>query len=489
MRIIKYLYLIVAAITLPGHAFAKEIPDSISYLVEGAASVSSGDNTPFWLVNNRFGLSSIVKNNGYLRAGLFKEANRNGKKFAWGAGVDLAVAYNFSSTFVVQQLYADLRYRCLGLTLGSKEFTGGFNNPRLSSGNLLFSNNARPIPQAKIGIPEYTLVPWTNGWLSVKGYVSYGFFTDDKWQKSFAAEWSKRTKHVLFHSKAGFLKIGDHKRFPLEFEGALQMAAQFGGKSITGNKVIDMPNSLKDWIKVIIPSSGGSNTPVGEQTNVYGNHVGDWNAAISYTPASDAWSAKIYYDHFFEDHSMMFFDYTWRDMLLGAEVRLPKNPILGTVVYEYLHTKDQSGPVYWDHTPQLPEQVSGRDQYYNHGIYTGWQTWGMGIGNPMLISPIYNLDHTLYFYHNRLKTHHLGLEGQPASLVGYRLLLSYTRSWGTYDTPTPKVLKNFNTLIETTFTPSKLPGWSGKLSFATDGGNLIGRSFGVMVSVKKTGWL
>lgn len=489
MRIIKYLYLIAAVFSVSGGAIASEIPDSISYSVEGTASFSTGQNTPFWLVNNRFGLSSVEKNNGYLRAGLFKEANRNGKKFAWGAGVDLAVAYNFSSTFIVQQLYADLRYRCLGLTIGSKEFTGGFNNPRLSSGNLLFSNNARPIPQAKIGIPEYTKVPWTNGWLAVKGYMSYGFFTDDKWQKSFVAEDSKRTEHVLFHSKAGFLKIGDHKRFPVEFEGALQMAAQFGGKSITGNRVIDMPNSLKDWLKVIIPSSGGSNTPVGEQTNVYGNHVGDWNVAVSYTPASDEWSAKIYYDHFFEDHSMMFFDYTWRDMLLGAEVRFPKNPVLGSIVYEYLHTKDQSGPVYWDHTPEIPEQVSGRDQYYNHGIYTGWQTWGMGIGNPMLISPVYNLNHALYFYHNRIKTHHLGLEGRPSSLIGYRLLLSYTRSWGTYDCPTSKVLNNFNTLIETTFTPKKLSGWSGKLSLATDGGNLLGRSFGVMVSVRKTGWL
>lgn len=489
MRNIKYLYLIAAAICCSLTSRAAEIPDSISYAVEGAVSFSSGNNTPFWLVNNRFGLSSIEKNNGYLRAGLFKDANKNGKRFAWGAGVDLAAAYNFSSSFIIQQLYADLRYRCLGLTVGAKEFSGGFNNPRLSTGNLTFSTNARPIPQAKLGIPEYTFVPWTKGWLAVKGYLSYGFFTDGRWQKNWAADGTKRTEHVLFHSKAGFLKVGDEKRFPLVFEAGLQMAAQFGGKSITGGKVIDMPTSLKDWLKVIIPSSGGSDTPTSEQLNVYGNHVGDWNFALSYTPKSYEWSAKVYYDHFFEDHSMMFVDYTWRDMLLGAEVRLPKNPILGSVVYEYLMTKDQAGPVYWDHTPEITEQVSGRDQYYNHGIYSGWQTWGMGIGNPMLISPVYNLNHNLYFYHNRVKTHHLGFEGQPCRLVGYRVLLSYTRSWGTYDIPTSRVLRNFNTLVETTFTPEKMRGWSGRFSIATDGGPLLGPSFGVMVSIKKTGWL
>ncbi len=468
---------------------AINLPDSISYSVEGNASFSSGNNTPFWLVNNRFGLSSTKKNNGYLRAGIFKEANQNGKRFAWGAGADLALAYNFTSTFIVQQLYADLRYRCLGLTVGSKEFTGGFNNPRLSTGNLTFSANARPIPQAKIGIPEYTIVPWTKRWVSVKGYLSYGFFTDGRWQKDFAAPNSKRTEKVLFHSKAGFLKIGDRTRFPIEFEGGLQMAAQFGGKSITGDKVINMPTSLKDWLKVIIPSSGGSDTPNGEQLNVYGNHVGDWNAALIYTPKDNKWSVKMYYDHYFEDHSMMFMDFTWRDMLLGIEGRLPKNPFVSAIVYEYLYTKDQAGPVYWDHTPEIPEQVSGRDQYYNHYIYTGWQTWGMGIGNPLAISPIYNSNHILYFYHNRLKAHHLGIEGQPAPLVGYRLLLSYTRSWGTYDTPTSRVMRNFNTLVETTFTPRKLPGWSGTLSIATDGGALLGPSVGVMVSIKKTGWL
>ena len=143
MRFIKTLLLLTATASLPAAA-SSAMPDSISYSVEAMSSVSSGEHTPFWLANNRFGLSSVKKNNGYLRAGLFKEADKNGKRFAWGAGVDLAVAYNFTSTFIVQQLYADVRYRCLGLTVGSKEFTSGFTNPRLSSGNLLFSPNARP---------------------------------------------------------------------------------------------------------------------------------------------------------------------------------------------------------------------------------------------------------------------------------------------------------------------------------------------------------
>ena len=466
-----------------------EMPDSIHYSVEANTSFSSGENTPFWLANNRFGLSSIKKNNGYLRAGIFRDAHKNGKRFAWGAGVDLAVAYNFTSTFIVQQLYGELRYRCLSLTVGSKEFSSGFNNPRLSSGNMLFSTNARPIPQARIEIPEYTVVPLTKGWLAVKGFFSYGMFTDDKWQKSFAAPGSKRTEHVLFHSKGGFLRIGDPDRFPVQLEGGLQMAAQFGGESIRGDAVIKMPHGIKDWLKVIILSSGGADTPIGEQTNVYGNHVGDWNFALSWNSKDSPWKVKLYYDHFFEDHSMMFMEYTWHDMLLGVEASFPKNPVVSTFVYEYLYTKDQAGAVYWDHTPEIPEQVSGRDQYYNHSIYTGWQHWGMGIGNPLLISPVYNRNHLIDFQHNRIKGHHFGFEGDPLPWLSYRVLMSYTRSWGTYDDPTSRVLKNFNTLFETTFTPEKLKGWSGTLSIGSDGGSLLGPSFGAMLSIKKTGWL
>lgn len=42
------------------------------WMVEGNAATSSR-HTPFWLMNNRMGLSSLEKNNGYMRAGFFRE--------------------------------------------------------------------------------------------------------------------------------------------------------------------------------------------------------------------------------------------------------------------------------------------------------------------------------------------------------------------------------------------------------------------------------
>ena len=470
---------------------AVTIPDSLlRYSAELNASFSTGAHTPFWLVNNRFGLGSIEKNNGYVRAGVFHDAQRRyDKKFSWGAGVDLAGAWNYSSAFIVQQLYADVRYRSLELSLGSKERSSGFNDPRLSSGNLLFSTNARPVPQLRLSMPDYTAVPFTKRWLAVKGYVAYGFFTDDRWQRKFAGENGRYTQHVLYHAKGGYLKIGREDKLPFTLEAGLEMGAQFGGKAYNHGEVLDMPNGIKDWIKVFFPSAGGGDTPMSEQTNVYGNHTGDWNFRLNWAPQGSEWRASIYYDHFFEDHSMMFFDYTWRDMLLGLEVSFPKNRVASKLVYEYLYTKDQAGPVYWDHVPEIPEQVSGRDEYYNHGIYNAWQHWGMGMGNPLLISPIYNSDGSISFRHNRVKGHHLGVEGQPLDWMSYRLLLSYTRSWGTYSNPTPEIARNFNTLLEVTFAPRRFTGWTAPVSAASDGGAMLGPSFGMMLSIKKTGWL
>lgn len=460
--------------------------DGVRYSAETQMSFSSGEHTPFWLVNNRQGLSSIQKNSGYVRAGVFRDLDSVGR-FRWGAGVDLAGCWSYTSSFVVQQLYFEARYRSLGLLVGSKETRGVFCNPELSSGDLLYSGNARPIPQIKIGLPEYTYVPLTNKWLAVKLDIAFGMFTDDRWQRHFVRNGAKHTEDVLFHGKSLMFRVG-RPELPWNVEGGLQMAAQFGGRSITNGKVIDMPTSLKDILRVIFAQGGGSDTPKGEQSNVYGNHNGTWNLAVNYAPVP-GWRLKAYYQHYFEDHSMMFFQFPWRDGLWGLEVEFPKNRFVSGLVYEFLHTKFQAGSVYWDKTPEIPYQISGRDNYYNHGIYTGWQHWGMGIGNPLIISPIYNPDGTIRFRSNRLIGHHLGFMGQPLSQLSYRVLVSYSRNWGTYGNPLKNVTSNYNALFELTYSPKKLKGFMATLSVGADAGGMLGRSGGAMLTIKKTGFI
>lgn len=497
MRFLTAMILLAASLPAAAGIFSS-LPDSTyRYSVTLNGSVSSGDFTPFWLVNNRQGLSSLRKDNGYLRASLFRRADTT-RTWSWDFGVDLAVAAHYQSTFNVQQLYAGVNWRWLNLTIGSKERHAFLGDWRLSSGDLLFSENARPIPQARLETRDYVFIPGTRNWLSVRAYISVGAFTDTHWAEDYVPETSRLARNVLFHSKGLMFRIGDPARDQLTFEGGMEMGAQWGGTirrydKATGKFTYShMGHSLKDFWHVLIPSSGGDSsdpTQMGEILNCYGNHTGQWSFGLNWLPDYTQWGVKAYYKHYFEDHSMMTFDYPWRDMLIGGEIRLPANPVIDKFVYEYLMMKFQAGPVYWDHTPEINSQVSGRDDYYNHGIYNGWQHWGMGIGNPLLRAPLYNSNHELYFYHNRVKAHHFGFGGAPLPGLDYRVLFTYNRSWGTYGFPTSQVLHGYNLLLEATWRPARLKGWSGTLSLGADWGKLTGRSRGMMLSISKSGWL
>ena len=76
----------------------------MNYSVETGINFSGGEHTPLWLTANKQGLSSIEKNNGYLRAGIFRPLEDD-KHFSYGFGIDLAGAYHFTSSFIVQQAY------------------------------------------------------------------------------------------------------------------------------------------------------------------------------------------------------------------------------------------------------------------------------------------------------------------------------------------------------------------------------------------------
>lgn len=474
------------------------LPDSTySYSVTATGSVAAGAHTPFWLVNNRHGLASLQRNNGYLRAGFFRHDDRR-RTWRWEFGIDFAVAYRYQSVFNIQQLYGSVRWRWLELSVGARERCPIVGDPLLSSGDLLFSGNARPIPQVRLETPDYVTIPGTRRWLAVRAYASIGMMTDTHWADDFVGPRDRLARNVLFHSKGLMFRIGEPKRDNFSLEGGMEMGAQWGGTirrydSATGDYIYShMGHSLKDLWHVIIPSSGGDpNDPLqsGEILNCYGNHTGQWVFALNWHPHQTWWGATAYYKHYFEDHSMMTFDYPWRDMLIGIEVKLPPNRFVDKVLYEYLHTKFQGGPVYWDHTPEINSQVSGRDGYYNHGIYNGWEHWGMAIGNPLLRSPIYNANHSLYFYHTRVKAHHGAISGHVLPTLGYRILLTYIRSWGTYGVPARDVMHAANGLVEVRWSPACLPGWSGTLSLGADWGGIVGRSAGAMISITKTGWL
>lgn len=490
----------------------KNLVDQIEYKVEAQASYSNG-RTPLWLNANRYGLSSLDKSNGYLRASVIRPL-RTDSAYRWGIGygVDMAVAHHFTSRVVVQQAFAELRWLHGTLTVGAKEYPMELKNQTLSSGSQTLGINARPVPQVRLALPTYWTLPFGRHWLHFKGHVAYGRMTDDNWQHEFTQRKAKYADGVLYHSKAGYLKIGNEDAFcPLSLEMGLEMASLFGGTPYTIDdngdlKKLAAEHGLKAFWHALVP--GGADATDGEYTNVAGNMLGSWLMRLNYE--TDRWMLHLYADHFFEDHSQMFFlDYDgygeadkWnvgvkrryylyklKDMMLGMELNLKNQRWLQNIVFEYLYTKYQSGPYNHDRTQNIPDHLAGMDTYYNHKVYNGWQHWGQVIGNPLYRSPIYNDNGRIEVRDNRFVAYHLGVDGLISDNGNYRILATYQKGWGTYQEPFTQAHHNVSFLAEMGWHFSK--GWKTAVGYGMDFGSeqMLGHNAGLQVTVSKCGIL
>lgn len=208
------------------------LTENVSYRVEAQLSGSKG-KTPLWLNANKQGLSSLETTNGYILGGVKRPLSTDDhRQWGVGYGVEVAVPYHYTSHVVVQQAYVEGRWKKATLTIGAKEQPMQLKDNQLSSGSQTLGINARPVPQVRIALPDYWTLPFGHGWLHIKGHIAYGKMTDQGWQHDFTQKQSKYADGVLYHSKAGYLKIGNEDVFcPWSVELGVEMAATFGGTS------------------------------------------------------------------------------------------------------------------------------------------------------------------------------------------------------------------------------------------------------------------
>lgn len=469
---------------------------------------SSSNKTPLWLNANKYGLSSLDKSNGYVRAYLSRDLSIDqNKTLGIGYGIDVAAAYNYSSNVIIQQLYAELGYHWFTFSIGSKQRPMEMKNQQLSSGSQTFGINARPVPQLRVGIDEYKVLPFANNWIAIKGHLAYGFMTDGKYQRDFTRKNSKWAEKALYHSKAGYLKIGRENK-PISFELGLEMASIFGGTAnwYDGDgkfMVLEGKHDLPAFWHAFIP--GGSDFQEEEQgyVNVEGNQLGSWLARLNYD--QEAYKISFYADHFFEDHSALYqlgyygygkdgdwtkrnrklYLYPLKDGLIGFDVMLKTQSYLKNIVLEFINTRFQSGPIYHDHTQTITDQLGGWDDYYNHTYYSGWQYYGQVIGNPLYRSSIYNEGHSLTIEDNRFFAWHIGLHGEIGEKINYRLLTTWQKGYGTYRKPFDVPENNLSIMTEADYDLSQIAeGFGVRLGLGLDQGNLLGDNFGVQLTIK-----
>jgi hypothetical protein len=477
------------ATTLTGSARPGNEYGQLLYKTEIFASAASGSYTPFWMVSNRHGMAPLAAGNGYLSAGMMYSSHLPGREVRWETGIDLAMAAPRYRNVFVRQLYAGLGYRAWLLTLGSKEQNGSLWDKDLSSGDMVQSANARPIPEVKISIPEYTPVPGTGKWLSAKGDFTVGRSFDSDYLASSVDSQQAYINDVLWHHKAIYFRLETPgSRFPLALELGLQHGVQWGGTS-TDASVGKQPQSPADFLRVVAGMAGGEDASEMDRSNVLGNQYGSYDIRLTYD--KDDWTVQAYHQRYFEDKSGTIFG-NGMDGLWGIQLKPPGIPWIQNALVECLDTRHQSGPFHFiafDHE-QYPGIGGGADRYYNNEEYTtGLSYFNRAVGSPLLPSPEYNTTGAAGFHNIRVYAWHFACSGRLSSGVAYRLLFTVMDSWGTPYRPFLNNKKGTSGLLEITCRPSRLPGWMFAGSIASDTGTFTGKSFGFGFSVSKCGIL
>ena len=68
MKSVRSIFIGLTCLGMATASFAQEetTPEATTYKAEIFGSVASGDNTPFWMVSNRYGIVTLEANYGYL---------------------------------------------------------------------------------------------------------------------------------------------------------------------------------------------------------------------------------------------------------------------------------------------------------------------------------------------------------------------------------------------------------------------------------------
>ena len=293
----------------------------------------------------------------------------------------------------------------------------------LSTGSLIRGNNTIPIPQITFLLPNYKKIQMLKTQFFIKGGYSHGWLSKGSYIKA-----------PFLHEKYFYLK--KHFNNQVELEVGIFHEAIWGGQTIEYGL---QPQNFSDYLRVVFGQSGSKDAYLGEQINVLGNHLGIWDVSIKKIFHSKQY--KFYFQHPFEDKSgafQYFFDELKQfkipknsfDGLVGFELNHKDRKLFSTLVYEYLNTMHQSGSL----SASKSDSTYGRDNYFNHYIYqSGWTYKNKIIGNPLFSVGNSKSKNQIYIINNRIKSHHIGVSGYLKSNLRYKILLTKSKNYGTYD--------------------------------------------------------
>ncbi len=477
----------------------------VSLMLLGA--LSSSGSLPYWATAGQYGL--MPESSGGLvwaQAGTQFDPSRT---FQWRWGVSLG-ASSYADALdpasapyhpFADELYVSARWKALTLDLGHKRREMDFLAPdpllgslSVTGGHIMESGNARTMPGWLLTLDPVP-VPWTGSHLWL-----YGAFGDYKTLDL------RYVQGALIHRTQVGLRADIGSRLRLHF--ALDHYAMWGGKHPAH---ASMAVNLENYLRVITGRPAGASGAATDQLNVIGDQRG--GELIRAEWLGDGWTLVAQHDIPYDDGSGMglqnFPDgvntvwFGWED----------KDRWVSDLVFEYHYTRSQSGSVNveWfggEDSPYAPgvRKTTGLDDYFNNGEYkSGWTHFGRTIGEPLFFPAGTHARTwspglvTHGVENNRIRAHHLGVGGKLFRVHSYRLMLTYSRNYGTYvtpyagesawqrpwgsvrETPLHQFSAGFTGVFNQLF---GIGGLSGVYGLFADGGEVLPASFGGMLGLR-----
>ena len=465
------------------HASA-QFADSLQIEVGTVATYASKENQPLWLIANKFGtiadrksdLSTHFSISNVHRFSSSKKNEQTTKPAYISYGVSVYNNNRFNETFL-PEAYLKTGYKKLEFRAGRFLEITGEMNADVSSGSLGISGNALPIPKIGFAFTNYVPVPFTKGWVQIRGQISHGWFGKDRYMKD-----------AFYHEKIFYMQLGKKK---LKLYGGVQHFVEWGGRR--GN--MQLEKSWKGFFDVLLVKAGDDGS-VGTSTNgILPNRPGDQRGLVEAGFKFDAKSVLIH------GYQQTLFE-TGRDVdirndsrLIGLQVASKKSAsVLQNITVEFLFTKNMLDFV----------EIRDRQSFYNNGFYkTGWEYKDNIIGTPMFINRVrgskyfssitpYNWDapnNTILsntnIINNRVVDFHLGFLLRFSKVFDGKTMITYTNNYGTYNTSSPFVpnKKQLYTMQQFQY-KAPLPGLIITAAVGIDAGNLSDNT-GFLLGVKK----
>lgn len=484
-----------------------ETADTLRLRAEVLAGGATGNFNPYLASSYNHGRTPMA-GTALLDVGAFKTMNLE-RRFGWEAGVEMLTGYSAKTDYLrynseskswtynrqgpsaawLQQAYGSVKYRGVFLTAGLKEYGSLLVDNALSSGDLVQSTAARPIAQVRVGFVDFQDIPFTKGWVQIEGCISYGKMTDNDYLRDHYNYYNYHLATGLYYTyKRAYFRTNPDK--PLTVTVGVQSAGTFGGKTVWYNngvegKTVDNPEDLKAFWNMFIPSLRNGDG------YVEGSHLGSWDFRASYTVGGKH-RLSGYFQWLWEDGSSMGKRNKW-DGLWGIQYSRADcgKHLLQSALAEYIDFRDQSGPMHWapgdNAGTDITTEATGGDDYYNNTSFNGYSNYGMSLGTPFVVSPLYNRDGFPQYLHSRTRGFQLSATGWLTPELNWTAMLSHAVAWGTGRIHQNEALKNTSMLVRCGYDASSItPGLEAGLTLAFDAGKLRGDTFGAMLNVRYT---